>query len=229
MRNRKDGPETGAFIRRFGTWNNALKSVGLDYNKKAKYNSRELIILLRRLAKKIGRTPRMEDIDNTKNYPHSSVYLLHFKTARVSSDTLANGVGKHADTVEQDPLRRRQGVGRARRTLAGLVRQHPDRRGGLGILSTDSQETSPSGLRQGGLQKVPAFRDRRTVATNPASDRIDCMEISCPSTVNEPAASGTVLPSSSASTRRRAFATGFVSAKSVSISMAVPDGGASDV
>ena len=72
-------PSANAYIQRFGTWNNALKLAGLQVNKKHRHmTDEELLEALRKLAKKLGKTPRQQDLSKDSSMPSSATYIKRF-------------------------------------------------------------------------------------------------------------------------------------------------------
>lgn len=76
----KDLPSPKAYFRRFGSWNNALKRAGLKINVRKNYTKDELLELLNMKAKKLGRSPMGDDVNNDKKMPDRSTYDFHFGT-----------------------------------------------------------------------------------------------------------------------------------------------------
>ena len=63
MQERKDLPSDSMYLRRFGSWKNAIKAAGLsmdDFNKQ--YTDRQLIENLQNIAEELGRTPTASDL-----------------------------------------------------------------------------------------------------------------------------------------------------------------------
>ena len=65
----KDGGySVGAYERRFGSWNEALREAGFEVNNRSDIPDAELIAELHRLAKELGRTPRAVDMTEHSEY-----------------------------------------------------------------------------------------------------------------------------------------------------------------
>jgi hypothetical protein len=54
---KKGGYSVGAYERRFGSWNEALREAGLEINNRSDIPEEELLTEIQRLSRKIGRTP----------------------------------------------------------------------------------------------------------------------------------------------------------------------------
>ena len=78
LNNLKNVPSHEVYFRRFGSWNNALKLAGLDINMRKDYTKGELIILLRKKASELGRSPIIKDLESDKNMPDRDTYERYF-------------------------------------------------------------------------------------------------------------------------------------------------------
>ena len=76
MNKKKKFPSSSTYMKRFGSWNRALKSVGLKLNVRKKYNKKELIDNLKQLAKELGSIPKTSDLQ--KWSASSSTYRKYF-------------------------------------------------------------------------------------------------------------------------------------------------------
>lgn len=78
MRERKDLPSDSIYLRRFGSWKNAIKAAGLsmdDFNKQ--YTDRQLIENLQNIAEELGRTPTASDLLGREG-PSNRAYSYRF-------------------------------------------------------------------------------------------------------------------------------------------------------
>ncbi len=71
-------PSSTTYIKRFGSWNAALKAAGLKINAKQKYEAQEMIESLRQLAKELGRLPKNSDLKGKKWIASSATYRKYF-------------------------------------------------------------------------------------------------------------------------------------------------------
>ena len=78
MNKKKKFPSSGAYVKRFGSWNNSLRKAGLKINLKKKHNKEDMIENLKILAKNLGRTPKTTDLKNKKWIASSSTYRKYF-------------------------------------------------------------------------------------------------------------------------------------------------------
>ncbi|MEM3374490.1 MAG: hypothetical protein QXE31_04685 [Candidatus Woesearchaeota archaeon] len=72
-------PSSTTYIKRFGSWNNALKEASLIINQK-KFLKQELIENLKILYKELNRIPQPKDLKNRKWAGSYSTYKKYFKT-----------------------------------------------------------------------------------------------------------------------------------------------------
>ncbi|MFH0875836.1 MAG: hypothetical protein V1859_07905 [archaeon] len=77
--NKSDGyPSATTYMKRFGTWNDALTTANLTVNVKIKHEKEELLENLKQLGKELGKTPKATDIkDWMASY---STYRKYFGT-----------------------------------------------------------------------------------------------------------------------------------------------------
>lgn len=73
-----DYPSSRTYKKRFGSWNNAIKIAGLQITRFMNITNKELLEYLRLFNKKNGRSPIMEDFNNSKKYPCYNTYQRHF-------------------------------------------------------------------------------------------------------------------------------------------------------
>jgi hypothetical protein len=71
-------PSSQTFLRRFGSWNNALNSAGLRINVKNKYQKEELLENIRILAKELQRVPIPKDLKGKKWAGSYATYKKYF-------------------------------------------------------------------------------------------------------------------------------------------------------
>lgn len=92
LRNDPAMPCFEAYLRCFGTWNNALRSAGLPAaQERIQRTDDELISDLKHKAEKLGRTPTAKEVDKDPNMASSSVYAKRFG-GRWSSVVAAAGL-----------------------------------------------------------------------------------------------------------------------------------------
>jgi hypothetical protein len=71
-------PSARSFRRKFGTFNNALRLVGLEPAPTRKYSNADLIDYLNLLAQKLKRTPEQVDMNAAVGLPEATVYRRRF-------------------------------------------------------------------------------------------------------------------------------------------------------
>ena len=76
--NKEGFPSPKPYYKRFGSWNNALKKAGLDINIRKDYTNEELLDMLRKKAKELGRSPSGDEVNDDVNMPNRSTYDKHF-------------------------------------------------------------------------------------------------------------------------------------------------------
>lgn len=69
-------PNYNVYVRRFGSWNNAIRMSGFIPNKYL--SEEELLEYIREFHKKNGRTPTPSDFINNPNYPKNNMYYKKF-------------------------------------------------------------------------------------------------------------------------------------------------------
>ncbi|MBS3155113.1 hypothetical protein J4404_01300 [Candidatus Woesearchaeota archaeon] len=74
----KNLPSPKTYFIHFKKWNNALKIAGLKVNVRKDFTERELLDLLRKKAKKLRRSPKMDDMNSDKNMPSAATYQAYF-------------------------------------------------------------------------------------------------------------------------------------------------------
>jgi hypothetical protein len=74
----KDSPSANTYIKRFGSWNNALNVAGLIINIKQGYKKDELLENLRILAKELQRPPKPSDLKDKKWAGSYTTYTKYF-------------------------------------------------------------------------------------------------------------------------------------------------------
>ncbi len=90
-RSDKNMPDPATYARHFGSWNNALKVAGLEiqYPHQQPYSSdEELLVILWKKAKKLGRKPEVADCRSDKNMPSPVTYAEHFGSWSKAVDTM---------------------------------------------------------------------------------------------------------------------------------------------
>ncbi len=73
-------PSSTTYIKRFKSWNTALKMAGLKINVKKSYDKKELIENLKILAKELARIPKPKDLKGKKWAGSYSTYRKVFKS-----------------------------------------------------------------------------------------------------------------------------------------------------
>ncbi|MFQ6009650.1 MAG: homing endonuclease associated repeat-containing protein [Candidatus Aenigmatarchaeota archaeon] len=73
----KDIPSVYIYTKTFGSYNKALEAAGLNVNKEY-YSDQELLELLKKKAKELGRTPTQKEITADKSIPSSTTYRYRF-------------------------------------------------------------------------------------------------------------------------------------------------------
>ena len=82
----EDSPSSRSFIRKFGSWECAVRAAGLTPPPKRRrggrsaFSNEKMIQSLRDLAEKLGKTPSRIDIDSDPDTPQSHTYVSHFGT-----------------------------------------------------------------------------------------------------------------------------------------------------
>ena len=76
--NKEHTPSISCFFRHFGSWNNALREAGLTINVRKDYTKKELLLLLKKKSKELGRAPIQKEMNSDKNYPTSPLYQKYF-------------------------------------------------------------------------------------------------------------------------------------------------------
>ena len=71
-------PPINQFLKTFVTWNNTLKEAKLKIQTVGIYSKNELLSILKDKEKRLGRSPKLEDLRNKKNLPSSQAYFRHF-------------------------------------------------------------------------------------------------------------------------------------------------------
>jgi len=74
----KKRPSSTTYIKRFKSWNSALKAAGLKINAKKEYKKEELLENLRILAKELQRIPKPKDLKDKKWAGSYSTYKKKF-------------------------------------------------------------------------------------------------------------------------------------------------------
>ncbi|MFH2019864.1 MAG: hypothetical protein ABIJ34_00465 [archaeon] len=82
MDKNKKYPSSTTYLKRFRTWNNALKIADLKINVRRKYEEKELIESLRQLSREMGRTPKSKDLRDRKWIASSATYAKYFGSWR---------------------------------------------------------------------------------------------------------------------------------------------------
>ena len=71
-------PYTATYTKFFGSWTKALEAAGFSPNRKLGWTDEEMIELLVELSKKLGRTPKIRDVNAAEDMPSSPTYIKHF-------------------------------------------------------------------------------------------------------------------------------------------------------
>ena len=74
----EDMPSETTCLRFFGSWNKALEAAGLNPNIRYDWTREELIELLVKFKKKLGRIPKMEDVKAAEDMPSANTYIKYF-------------------------------------------------------------------------------------------------------------------------------------------------------
>jgi hypothetical protein len=88
-----DSPSKSTFLRRFGSWNNALCEAGLDRNL-LRLSDEELITDLQRLSNTLGKCPTIADVNNADDMASAGTYKYRFESWNNALDA-ANLLPKH--------------------------------------------------------------------------------------------------------------------------------------
>lgn len=70
-------PRSGLYVRRFGSWEEALRSAGCE-TRKLRYTDDELVGALCQAGDELGRVPTRDELDALKGYPGSHTYVSRF-------------------------------------------------------------------------------------------------------------------------------------------------------
>jgi hypothetical protein len=75
-----DYPSASTFVRRFGSWNNAIREAGLipREGKGVSYTDEQLLDFLKELHKELGRLPTNSDLRSNPHYPVPTTYRTRF-------------------------------------------------------------------------------------------------------------------------------------------------------
>ncbi len=71
-------PGSTTYIRRFGSWTNALKKASLEICGNRKWTEGELLDLLKKLSVKLKRLPVKRDLEKDKSLPNIWTYKNRF-------------------------------------------------------------------------------------------------------------------------------------------------------
>ncbi len=74
----KKMPSSSTYMKRFGSWNSALETAGLQANYRHGYIKKELISSLVQLSKELGRTPKTKDLKGRKWIASASTFRKYF-------------------------------------------------------------------------------------------------------------------------------------------------------
>ena len=69
-----EGPDPTTYAAHFGSWRAALAEVGLEPRTSRRYESDELLQILRELAEELGHTPTIADLQARKELPSPYTY-----------------------------------------------------------------------------------------------------------------------------------------------------------
>ena len=78
MNKKKKYPSASTYMKRFKTWNNALKKADLKINTRKQYSKDELVESLQLLAKDLGKMPKSSDLKKKKWAASYSTYRKYF-------------------------------------------------------------------------------------------------------------------------------------------------------
>jgi hypothetical protein len=78
LRENRDLPQEGQYLRAFGSWNNALALAGLKPNRVHRFTKSDLISILQREAKLLGSVPKASHFSGSKSLPSQSRFRDHF-------------------------------------------------------------------------------------------------------------------------------------------------------
>ena len=76
-------PCPAVYTKYFGSWNKALRTAGFR-PRRCRYSDDQLLKLLAKAAKKLGRTPRLSDVEGMDGYPHPQIYRNRFGSFRAA-------------------------------------------------------------------------------------------------------------------------------------------------
>lgn len=74
----KSSPSPSTYLKRFKSWNNALRAAGLKLNSKKQYTKEELSENIKIIYKELGRVPMPGDLKDKKWTGSYSTYLKYF-------------------------------------------------------------------------------------------------------------------------------------------------------
>jgi hypothetical protein len=92
------GPVVSTYVEHFGSWPAALAELGLEVRTSRRYESEELLEVVRELARKLGHTPSIADLQARKDLP--------------SPYTIRDRFGRWSEALRQAGLTPRHEMGR---------------------------------------------------------------------------------------------------------------------
>ena len=78
LKNYRGAPSMWIYCNRFGSYNNAVKLIGLKPNNIYNYSKKELLSILKKIAKTLGHTPSVRDLQKIKGIPCPVTYFNKF-------------------------------------------------------------------------------------------------------------------------------------------------------
>ena len=88
----------------FGSYNAALQAAGLELNRTMDYSDEELLDQLRALAKKLGKTPTLKDVNDASSCPSAAYLCIRFETYNVALQAAGLELNRTMDYSDEDLL-----------------------------------------------------------------------------------------------------------------------------
>jgi hypothetical protein len=95
------------YFRKFGSWNKALNESGLRVNVRKDYTKKELLNLLRKKSKELGRAPKGRELKEDINLPSEVTYSNYFGTLNNAVEIAGLKIEKYNRKWEKEELLRK--------------------------------------------------------------------------------------------------------------------------